>query len=190
MLSRNMTHNVHLIIKQHLHMWGKDNLTAMDGTLGNGYDLEFLNGLEQVSKIYGFDIQPEALEQSQKKIPSTSKNIHYILDSHHHADQYIEGEIDLALFNLGYLPGADKSIVTQTETTLKAIEIVLSKLSKGGLMAIMTYPGHEEGLKEHLRIEEYLSTYTVNTFSILHLNVTNVKKPCPNCFFVMRREDE
>lgn len=189
MLSRNMTQNVHLIIEQHLKMWGKENLTAMDGTLGNGYDLEFLNGLEQVSTIYGFDIQPAAIAESRKKIKESHKDIHLILDSHHHVNTYIEGEVDLALFNLGYLPGADKSIVTYTETTLKAIEAVIGKLSRGGMLAVMTYPGHEEGLKEHTSIEEYLATYTVNAFSILHLNVTNVKKPCPNCFFIIRKEE-
>ena len=189
MLSRNMTQNVHLIIEQHLKMWGKQNLTAMDGTLGNGHDLEFLNGLEQVSTIYGFDIQPAAIEESSKKVKESHKAVHLILDSHHYVNTYIEGEIDIALFNLGYLPGADKSIVTRTETTLKALEEVMSKLSDGGLLAVMTYPGHEEGMREHESIEDYLATYTIKEFSILHLNVTNVKKSCPNCFLIIRKNN-
>ncbi|MEF9958494.1 MAG: class I SAM-dependent methyltransferase [Niameybacter sp.] len=187
MLSRNMTENLHLLIEQHLKMWGKQNLTAMDGTLGNGHDLEFLHRQNQVQHLYGFDVQQQALDASGAKIVGTNKEVRLILDSHHNLEHYIEGEIDLALFNLGYLPGADKSIVTHTETTLVALEKVMDKLSDGGLLAVMTYPGHEEGRKEHEHIEAFLTTYHVREYSILHLNVKNVKKACPNCFLIIRK---
>lgn len=59
-----MTKNVHFFIESHLSQWGKENLIAMDGTLGNGYDLEFLNNQKAISTIYGFDIQAQALENS------------------------------------------------------------------------------------------------------------------------------
>lgn len=52
MLSRNMTKNVHFFIESHLSQWGKENLIAMDGTLGNGYDLEFLNNQKAISTIW------------------------------------------------------------------------------------------------------------------------------------------
>lgn len=188
MLSRNMTNNLHLLIEQHLKLWGKQNLTAMDGTLGNGYDLEFLHSQEKITTLYGFDIQQQALDNSREKIVSSTKEVHLILDSHHHLEQYIEGEIDLAVFNLGYLPGADKGVVTHTETTLEALQKVMDKLSDGGLLAVMTYPGHEEGRNEHEHIETFLQSYHVREFSILHLNVMNVKKPCPNCFLILRKK--
>lgn len=190
MLSRNMTRNVHLIIEAHLKEWGKENLIAMDGTLGNGHDLEFLNSQKQISTIYGFDIQEQAIEESKKRINNTTKTIHFIQDSHHHLDNYIFSNIDLALFNLGYLPGADKSIVTKVETTLEAIEKTIEKLSNCGMLLIMTYPGHEEGLKEHDRIRTYVATLQKKNLSVLQLSVNNVKNPCPNCFLIINQKNE
>ena len=190
MLSRNMTQNVHLIIESHLKMWGKENLIAMDGTLGNGYDLEFLNSQKQISTIYGFDIQEKAIETSKERINETEKKIYFIQDSHHHLETYISTPIDLALFNLGYLPGADKSIVTKAQTTLEAIEKTIGKLTDCGMLVIMTYPGHEEGLREHEMIRTYLSSLQKKNLSVLQLNVNNVKKPCPNCFLIINRLNE
>ena len=187
MLSRNMTKNVHFFIESHLSQWGKENLIAMDGTLGNGYDQEFLNNQKAISTIYGFDIQAQALENSKTRIGETEKCIYYIQDSHHHLECYIEGEIDLALFNLGYLPGADKSIVTRVNTTLEAIEKTIGKLSNGGMMVVMTYPGHEEGSREHEAVKDYLSGLHKKNLSILQLSVNNVIKPCPNCFLIINQ---
>lgn len=185
MLSRNMTKNAHCFIEMHLQQWGKKNLIAMDGTLGNGHDLEFLNSQENIGTIYGFDIQKEALENSKKRVSLTQKQIYYIQDSHHHLDHYIKDEIDLAIFNLGYLPGGDKSIVTKVQTTLQAIEKTIIKLSKGGMILIMTYPGHKEGEKEHEAIRQYLSSLRSKHLSVLQLCVNNVASPCPNCFLII-----
>ena len=185
MLSRNMTKNAHFFIEMHLQQWGKKNLIAMDGTLGNGYDLEFLNNQETISTIYGFDIQKEALENSKRRITSTQKHICYIQDSHHHLDSYIQGEIDVAIFNLGYLPGGDKSVVTKVQTTLEAIEKTIMKLSKGGIVLIMTYPGHEEGKKEHEVVNQYLSCLHHKNLAVLQLRVSNVAETCPNCFLII-----
>lgn len=190
MLSRNMTKNVHFFIEGHLKEWGKENLIAMDGTLGNGYDLEFLNSQKEISTIYGFDIQAQALEKSKARIGRTTKCIHYIQDSHHHLDRYIEEEIDLALFNLGYLPGADKKVVTRVDTTLEAIEKTIQKLSNGGMLIVMTYPGHEEGSREHETIRVYLASLHKKNLSVLQLSVNNVLKPCPNCFLIINQLDK
>lgn len=187
MFSRDMTKNAHLMIEQHLKDWNKENLIAMDGTLGNGYDLEFLNGLKQIDTIYGFDIQQKAIESSKERIGNSVKTIYFIQDSHHNLESYIKQSIDLAIFNLGYLPGADKSVVTQTQTTLCAIEKTIDKLTDGGLLIVMTYPGHEEGAREHKEIVTYLSSLHRKNLAILQLNVNNVQKPCPNCFIIVNK---
>lgn len=41
----------------------------------------------------------------------------------------LKGQIDAAIFNLGYLPKGDKSIVTRPETTIKAINAIFDYLS-------------------------------------------------------------
>lgn len=51
----------------------------------------------------------------------------------------------LVVFNLGYLPGADKSLVTTAEGTLEAIAHAEKALAVGGTVSVTIYPGHEEG---------------------------------------------
>lgn len=43
-----------------------------------------------------------------------------------------KGHIDAAIFNLGYLPKGDKSIVTKPDTTIQAINSLLSLMSIEG----------------------------------------------------------
>ncbi len=43
------------------------------------------------------------------------------LDGHQHVDQYVE-TLKAAIFNLGYLPSADKSVITLPATTIEAME--------------------------------------------------------------------
>ena len=47
------------------------------------------------------------------------------------------------VFNLGWLPGGDKSVTTLWETTKVALEKALSLLEKHGVLLLCAYPGHE-----------------------------------------------
>ena len=51
-------------------------------------------------------------------------------------------------FNLGFLPGSDKRIVTQAETTLEALDAAARLLSPGGLLSVHVYTGHAGGMEE------------------------------------------
>lgn len=186
MLSRNMTQNIQKMITNHLLTHGKNNLTAVDATLGNGFDLEFLNTQNQIYRIYGFDIQEQAICNSGKSVSESTKSIQLIKDSHHNIDQYVEEPIDLAMFNLGYLPGGDKEIVTCASNTLVAIQKVIDKLAVNGMLTVMTYPGHEEGAREDEQIKAYLSEMYDKNLAVLQLCVENVHKPCPKAYLIIK----
>lgn len=51
----------------------------------------------------------------------------------------------LVAFNLGYLPGGDKTIITKPETTLPALEAAKGILMPGGLISLVVYVGHPGG---------------------------------------------
>lgn len=51
----------------------------------------------------------------------------------------------LVAFNLGYLPGGDKKLITRSDTTLLAIEAAQKILMPGGLISIVAYVGHSGG---------------------------------------------
>lgn len=184
MFTREMTQNAQWLIKQHLAGRSQSSLVAMDGTLGKGADMAFLCDLEQVAKVWGFDIQQEAIDFSKKQIEGIQKEVHLILDSHHKVDEYIKEPIDIAMFNLGYLPTGDKSIVTHTETTLIALQKVLDQLAEGGIMTVLTYPGHEEGARENEAISEFLSKVNGKRYEVFQISKQNVKKPCPKIYLI------
>ena len=52
---------------------------GVDFTMGNGHDTLFL--AEQCAKVYAFDIQPEALENTKKRL-GDRQHLQLILDSH------------------------------------------------------------------------------------------------------------
>ena len=53
-----------------------------------------------------------------------------------------------AMFNLGYQPVGDKSVITRPVTTLIALASVLDLVAPGGVITVVLYPGHEGGRVE------------------------------------------
>jgi len=126
--------------------------TAVDATLGNGHDALWLCGLVgDEGRVYGFDVQQEAVERSRARLEeaSFSHRAQLILDGHQNMEKYIAPEsADAVMFNLGWLPGAEHGVTTRTQTTLMAVNAALRVLREDGVMTICVYPGHDEGARE------------------------------------------
>ncbi len=138
----------------------KEGDVAVDFTMGNGHDTEFLSKtVGKDGRVYAFDIQPSALESTTKNLEAAGcpKNYTLILDSHHNVCNYVETKIKAGMFNLGYLPGSDKTVTTMRETTIPAIEAAISLLDKDSILSIAIYPGHAEGEAEGKLVCELLS---------------------------------
>ena len=128
---------------------------VVDATMGNGYDTLFLARLAK--QVYAFDIQEQALEKTSQRLQEAGlSNAELILQGHETVDQFVT-EVKAAIFNLGYLPSADKSIITQPQTTLEALEKLCQVLVKGGRIAIMIYYGHEGGDIERDAVLDFVS---------------------------------
>ena len=144
-------------ILEHLH----EGDTAVDFTMGNGHDTEFLSKtVGESGRVYAFDIQASAVESTRKNLATAGCPDNYTLihDSHHNVKNYVKEPIKAGMFNLGYLPGGDKSITTMRATTLPAIEAAIELLGKDAILLIAVYPGHPEGDAEGREITEYLSS--------------------------------
>lgn len=186
MFEQSMTCNAHEIIRKHLQTSQKEGVTAVDGTLGNGGDLLFLTSLPAVDHIIGFDIQQEAINNSKACIEGCNKHIELFLDSHHHIERYIQ-KVDIAMFNLGYLPKGDKKITTVADISLLAIQKTIALLEKGGILTVMTYRGHETGYKEYELLSTYFSGLYEPTLKIFNLSLVNTQKPCPNLYVIIKK---
>ena len=128
---------------------------VVDATMGNGHDTLFLAKLAK--QVYAFDIQEQALEKTSQRLQEAGlTNAELILQGHETVDQFVK-EVKAAIFNLGYLPSADKSIITQPQTTLEALDKLCHMLVKGGRIAIMIYYGHEGGDLERDAVLNYVS---------------------------------
>ena len=128
---------------------------VVDATMGNGHDTLFLAKLAK--QVYAFDIQEQALEKtSQRLLEAGLTNVELILQGHETVNQFVT-EAKAGIFNLGYLPSADKNIITQPQTTIQALEKLCQLLVKGGRIAIMIYYGHEGGDIERDAVLDYVS---------------------------------
>ena len=124
---------------------------VIDATLGNGYDTEWLCALVgDEGHVYGFDIQQEAVDRTQERLAKAdlANRASLFCAGHQRVKEFVHEPVDAAVFNLGWLPGSDRSIRTMRQTTMQAVEDCLDLLKEGGLLTICAYPGHDEGKEE------------------------------------------
>jgi predicted methyltransferase len=139
---------------------------AIDATAGNGHDVAFL--AEQVGnsgKVYAFDLQKEAIEATAKLLAEKGlENVELHQCGHESMVEALPseifGQVTAVTFNLGYLPGGDKSVVTQITTTRLALRAAMDTLRPGGLLAVVAYRGHPGGPEECDAVREELSSLT------------------------------
>ena len=131
---------------------------CVDATLGNGYDALFLAELVgEEGKVYGFDVQGEAIESSRVRLENAGVVERVVFHHRSHAEmgEVIEGEIKVVMFNLGYLPGGDHGVITRVDSTLAALAAGLALLEKEGLLSVVCYPGHAGGEVEAEKVVEW-----------------------------------
>lgn len=65
-------------------------------------------------------------------------------------------QLAVLVFNLGFLPGAKRRIITQAHSTLAALDALLPLLACGGLAALHMYAGHAGGAEECRAVMDYM----------------------------------
>lgn len=149
---------------------------VVDATMGNGHDTLFLARLAK--KVYAFDIQEQAIEQTTKRLAEAKlDNVELFLTGHENVDQYVES-IKAAIFNLGYLPSADKTVITQPHTTIQALEKLCQRLVAGGRIAVMIYYGHAGGDVERDAVLDFVSQLPQQEFTVaLYKTINQINQP-------------
>lgn len=167
---------------------------AIDATCGNGNDTVKLASA-MPEKLYAFDIQPAAIENTRNLLISCgfasllqNDTIRLICDSHENLGSYVKERVGAVMFNLGYMPGQDKSVTTQSVSTLKALTSALELLRIGGIICITMYSGHTEGLKEKKDILEWASGLDNKIFHSSYVSMINQKNSPPEIVFITRKK--
>ena len=154
----------------------KEGDTAVDFTMGNGHDTEFLSKtVGENGHVFAFDIQEQALASTEEHLKESGcpQNYTLILDSHHNVKKYVDVPFKAGMFNLGYLPGSDKSVTTMRKTTLPAIEAAISLMDRDAVIIVAIYPGHPEGEAEGKEICEYLSGISRHKICATQVKILN-----------------
>lgn len=161
---------------------------AIDATVGNGHDTLFLAGrVAPGGRVVGFDVQPQALDAARARLHAAGLD-GLFTPVHAGHEQMIErvpadwrGRVAAVMFNLGYLPGGDKTRVTRAETTLAALEQALALLRVGGLVSLLVYRGHTGGGAEAAAVADRVAGLD-GRFA-----VTRHASPGPLLYLVVRR---
>jgi predicted methyltransferase len=159
---------------------------AVDATLGNGHDTVFLaNLVGKEGKVYGFDVQEQAIMNSKARLEEHGLLERAILfhKGHEHIASSIpldeHGKITAAIFNLGYLPGSDKSVITKPETTISALKQLLEVMAPGGIIVLVIYHGHPGGEQERDALMQFVTLIDQKQARVLLYQFLNQKNHPP-----------
>lgn len=164
---------------------------VVDATCGNGHDALVLAKMALQKdpkdssnlfsgKLLCFDIQQAAIDATKMQLVDFQSQTTYYCMCHSNIAsqlQVIQNQHDtkakLIVYNLGYLPGGDKSLTTNHTTTIESIESVLECICPGGAISITLYPGHYEGSIEEEVVIAFSQTLDPKKWNVTSLQWTN-----------------
>ncbi|MDR7000483.1 class I SAM-dependent methyltransferase [Neobacillus niacini] len=167
---------------------------AVDATLGNGHDTQFLAELVgETGKVYGFDVQENAIAASRDRLSQQAMldRVTLFHTGHENIKQKIPaadyGRIKGAIFNLGYLPGSDKTVVTKPVTTIAAVKQLLDIMEPEGIIILVIYHGHSEGALERDALLEYCQKLDQKSAHVLMYQFINQQNNPPFIVAIEKR---
>lgn len=183
------TELAHLMMQQTI----KPGDWVIDATVGNGHDTLFLAELVGPSgRVFGFDVQDTALETTARRVVDHPQ-VTLIHAGHETMTECLathgfpEGQnrLTAAMFNLGYLPGAQKTVTTRPDTTLLGLEQALACLRIRGLVTLVLYPEHPGGADEASAVRLYAQSLPGSFAATLQMRI-NALRPAPELLAIER----
>ena len=166
---------------------------TIDATLGNGYDALFLaQCVGQRGRVHGFDIQEQALAASEQRLTEAGvwPRVQLHLAGHETLASALppeaHGNVRVVAFNLGYLPGGDKTLTTQASTSVAALKSALQVLTPGGLISVVLYSGHAGAQAECDAVLEWASSLPQKQVEVLRYCFVNQKNSPPFLLLLQR----
>ncbi|XP_037472822.1 putative rRNA methylase YtqB [Triticum dicoccoides] len=149
--------------------------TVVDATCGNGNDtfalLKMVSDETGRGRVYGMDIQDSAIDSTSSflKMAVDSREMELVklfTKCHSRMEEIVpkDSPVRFVAFNLGYLPGGDKTIITVPETTELALQAASRIVSSGGLISVLVYIGHLGGRDELDIVESFASSLPADTW--------------------------
>ncbi|MEO8616163.1 MAG: class I SAM-dependent methyltransferase [Luteolibacter sp.] len=156
---------------------------VIDATAGNGHDTLFLAACVGLSgRVLAFDVQAAAIASARAKIEQAgfAGRVGFFEESHELMEAHAAVEsVAAVMFNLGYLPGDDHELTTETATTLAALEAAARLLKPGGALSVICYPGHPSGMFEAGAVESWMASQTAKGWRIAKYGAIATRRPAP-----------
>lgn len=153
---------------------------VVDATCGNGHDSEFLaTEVGPDGHVWSLDIQDAAVEATRTRLTMAGLSARCTVVRADHAGLATvvptawKGTVSSVLFNLGYLPGADRDIRTRPDSTIAALGDALDLVRPGGLVSAVVYPGHEGGAAEADAVRRYAAALDPKHFGVWRYETMN-----------------
>ena len=170
--------------------------TVIDATCGNGHDTLALAQTDP-ARLYAFDVQEDAVRRTRELLENsgfgeTIVDGRFIIKqlAHENIGAYCESrgiQAKAAIFNLGYLPGGDKSITTKAESTLAAVQAMMDIIRPDGLICITMYSGHPDGKEEKEALLNFAEQLDSGRWHTAYISMTNQKKDPPEILLITKK---
>lgn len=163
---------------------------VIDATAGNGHDTLFLaDCVGSSGRVLAFDVQAAAITSARAKVEQTgfAERVDFFQESHEHMESHaVKDSVAAIMFNLGYLPGDDHALTTETATTLAALEAAVRLLKPDGILSVVCYPGHTSGVLEAGAVENWMTSQATKGWRIAKYGAIATRRPAPFLLLAQR----
>lgn len=186
-MERALTEQAQMQLRRHINHGD----VVIDATAGNGHDTLFLAGCVGArGRVFAMDNQAIAIEVVQQKLQRAGlhQRVSCLCCGHEQMLEHIPADyrrqVKAVMFNLGYLPGGDKSHITHEVTTLQALQQAYELLQPGGVISVIAYTGHAGGREEAETIKAWVKARSEAAYEFIIPE--NCKSPPPELLWLLK----
>lgn len=167
---------------------------VIDATCGNGHDtLALSKACGEQGSVLAVDLQEQAIRNSRRLLSGEGvSNTTFVHGDFLYLENYVTEHFSdkrprAVVFNLGYLPGGDKSVTTTAESSAAAVRQALSLIEPGGIVMAVLYWGHTEGKKERDAVLHLAQTLSPKEYHAAYTSFPNQKKNPPEVLWITKK---
>ncbi len=153
----------------------QDDDIVIDATCGNGHDTAFLASKVIRGRVFAFDLSPLAVSRTTELMVAQGLSERVVIhqDNFRNIPEYIDNGVAAVMFNLGYLPGADRETATLAADSVAAILLAAPLLKLGGVMTVVCYPGNPRGMEETIQVRNALAILDQKEYEVVEMSFIN-----------------
>lgn len=186
----NLTELAHKIVRRVIRAGD----IVVDATAGNGHDTVFLGRLVgNQGTVIAIDLQQAAVASTTARVQEAdiSGRVSVYCENHANLGERMKsavGKVAAVMFNLGYLPGSGKAIITRPESTREALMAAAQLLRPQGVITVIAYRGHEGGQAEAKEVTNTAEKYREEGFEVEVIESDPKNQESPMMTVIRRRK--